>query len=562
MSDWENDEQDADLEGEATRVEVQTPELDEDAAATVHGPADPASASGLEEAAPEPAPTDTSVEGPDTVEQSLPSEEGPVDETIGYAERPGQVRIKRHKPTLVGVTSPLLRPPGPGATLTGATGPRRQATIAFAGAPTPPPVSAADGPSGPRQAPSSFPPPPPPRPRSVPPPPPPGPHSAPPPPPTPRPRSVPPPPPPPPVAAAASPLPAPRSAPPPPPSVAARWEPAPATQDAVRTSSPGRVDEMARTLRPDEVFAPAPPPRPFAAAPMDLPQAGALPAAAPRAPMARTTPGLQPGFVEAPVRAAEPAPPRFATGDLQALLSASGIPLTTRKRLYAFVAAVLGAVVLLVVIIAVALSGDAAADLPPKIAKATPAAGGTGAGRRTPDPGRRTPRTGGPTAPATAGRSAGSSGARGAGAAFVIEDEPIPESISRLSPRARQRRARDQRRIASRNHSRGAFDRAEMWWRRSLQQQPDSSEGASGLARTLAGAGRADEAMAWARRAVERSPDNSRSRQTLGDLLLDGGDVQGAIEQYEAGLLLRPRNRQLEARLARARARLGEPRAQ
>jgi tetratricopeptide (TPR) repeat protein len=68
-----------------------------------------------------------------------------------------------------------------------------------------------------------------------------------------------------------------------------------------------------------------------------------------------------------------------------------------------------------------------------------------------------------------------------------------------------------------------------------------------------------EEARPWAQQAVTDAPDNFVAHRAMGQILLETGDVEGAIAEYEMGVKLAPDSPAMHFALARAYRKAGRP---
>jgi len=138
----------------------------------------------------------------------------------------------------------------------------------------------------------------------------------------------------------------------------------------------------------------------------------------------------------------------------------------------------------------------------------------------------------------------------------MLDGVHVPDEIAALPLVDRRQIAQDLR-IRARDLHRGEeYRRAVPVWEMALQYDPDSAVTANGLATTLIELRRWNGALLWAQRAVDVDPGQPRFRETLGDVLLQTGDLEGAIAQYGKGLEDFPDDVRLQRRLSSARLRL------
>jgi tetratricopeptide (TPR) repeat protein len=102
-------------------------------------------------------------------------------------------------------------------------------------------------------------------------------------------------------------------------------------------------------------------------------------------------------------------------------------------------------------------------------------------------------------------------------------------------------------------------DRALKEFHRELELQPGHAASLMQLAYEYLRRGDAQAALPWAQQAVTVAPNAFPARKSLGQALLETGDVEGAIRELELGIKLAPESPGLHFTIARAYQRAGRP---
>jgi tetratricopeptide (TPR) repeat protein len=100
-------------------------------------------------------------------------------------------------------------------------------------------------------------------------------------------------------------------------------------------------------------------------------------------------------------------------------------------------------------------------------------------------------------------------------------------------------------------------DRALKEFHRELELQPGHAASLMQLAYEYLRRGDAQAALPWAQQAVTAAPNAFPARKSLGQALLETGDVEGAIRELEIGIKLAPESPGLHFTIARAYQRAG-----
>lgn len=100
-------------------------------------------------------------------------------------------------------------------------------------------------------------------------------------------------------------------------------------------------------------------------------------------------------------------------------------------------------------------------------------------------------------------------------------------------------------------------DKAIKEFERELELQPGHAASLMQLAYEYLKRGDAQAALPWAQKAVDSAPNAFAPRKSLGQALLETGDVEGAIRELEIGIKLAPESPGLHFTIARAYQRAG-----
>lgn len=102
------------------------------------------------------------------------------------------------------------------------------------------------------------------------------------------------------------------------------------------------------------------------------------------------------------------------------------------------------------------------------------------------------------------------------------------------------------------------FDAAESAYRAYLKLRPECPKGVSGLAACTLATGKVDEARSTVQRALDSAPESADLWNTLGTILVEAGDFEGAIAAYAPAQRLAPTTARTFHNIAHAQSHIGK----